>query len=94
MEQIAYHGRGGDVAGKARVAPARRRSRPVEALLDRHRHAVEDAFRLPGLEAPVGGSRRLAGTRDVVDDYRIEGAIVFLDLRPGEIEQLARADLA
>ena len=65
-----------DVVLEARIAPGGGRARPVEALLRRHRHAIEGADGLSLFQAAVRGLRLLLRPLDVGDDNRIQNAIV------------------
>src|SRR5262245_39808901 len=79
-----------DVALVLRVAPRRRLTGDVIGLLDRHGHAVQRASRAA---RPVERFGAQARTVKIAHDDRIERAVVFLDARQIEIEQLKAADL-
>src|SRR5207237_9620879 len=60
---------------------------------DRHRHAVQRTPHVALGERAVGRPRTRARARDVADDDRVQGAVVLVDTREVEVEQLQAAEL-
>ena len=83
-----------DVVAELRNTPCRGRPCQVEAVLDRHRQAVEGAGGFPRRAAPVRGVGFLPRALDVLPDNGVDCLIVPFDAVEKVIEQLARTNFA
>ena len=84
---------GRDVVVEGRHAPRRGQAGDVVRLLDGHGHAVQRAPHLAAGQRAVGGARPRARALEIPDDDRVQRAIVALDARQVEVEQLETAEL-
>ena len=82
-----------DVVLQGGDAPRARHADDVEALLDRHRHAVQRPPYLAPRQRPVGRTRAGARALEVANDDGIQGTVVLFDPGQVEVQQLQAADL-
>ena len=84
----------GPVVGELGRAGGRAQSRGLEAVLDRHRDAVQRAPRLAARERGLGLGRARARAFGVERHHRVQARVVLLDAPEVDLEQLAARHLA